>query len=80
MVDPGLLNSGTKKCNVLGSHADAPEFLTKRLPLPGKRRRRTRSGKIRKRKEECGSCIAGNGGVTDIPDVSHAGHNGISSE
>jgi len=79
MVDPGLLNSGTKKCNVLGSHADAPEFLTKRLPLPGKRRH-GRFGEIRQRKEECGSCIAGNGGVTDIPDVSHAGHNGISSE
>lgn len=48
-------------------------FLIKRLPLPGKRRNGTRSGKIRQRKEESGSCISG--GVTDIPDVSHAVHN-----
>ena len=78
MIDGEFPAPGTKKCNVHCSHA-AQESRTKHLPLPGKRTN-VRYGEIRQRKEESGSCVAGNGGVTDIPDVSRAGHNGISSD
>ena len=67
-------------CNSLTSPGIAPGILIKRLPLPGKRRSRTRYGESRKRKEKSDSCVAGNGGISDIPDVSRAVHNGISSD
>ena len=36
-----------------------------------------RYGEFRKRKEECGSCVASNGGITDVSGVVH---DGISSD